>query len=253
MNASAHGSSLFGRTLVLVYGVICYFIGVAGLGALVAVLAHLMPWGFLTTAEMPFPLVTNLALVALWGFIHSVMARDRFKGLITRVIPEPAERPTYVLIAGLTSIGLAGFWQTVPGTLWSVTNPLFANLIQAIFVFGWVYLLAATFAINHFDLFGLRQVYLNFRNRPRPPIPFVKRAMYSFSRHPIQTGILIGVWATPMMTMTHFTLSVGFTIYIFVGLWFEEKDLVRDIGMPYEVYKQETGMVGPRLFGRHKD
>lgn len=250
MNESANGPSLISRTLVLIYGIVCYFIGVAGLGAIVAVLAHLMPFGFLQPAESGYPLLTNLALVALWGVIHSGMARNRFKGLITRVIPEPAERPTYVLIAGLSSIGLVGYWQTIYGVIWSVTNPLGSTLIWAVFAFGWIYLLAATFAINHFDLFGLRQVYLNFRNQPRPPLQFVKRAMYSFSRHPIQTGVLIGIWATPLMTATHFTLSVGFTVYVFVGLWFEEKDLIRDIGMPYEVYKQETGMVGPRIFRR---
>jgi protein-S-isoprenylcysteine O-methyltransferase Ste14 len=250
MDATGNDASLVSRTLVLIYGLVSYVIGVAGLAAIIAVLAHVMPFGFLKPAQTAYPILANLLLVALWGAIHSVMARDRFKALISRFIPEPAERPTYVLVAGVTSIALVGYWQPVPGVIWTVTNTTAVALIWAIFAFGWIYLLAATFAINHFDLFGLRQVYLNFANKPRPPLAFVKRAMYSFSRHPIQTGVLIGIWATPIMTATHITLSAGFTAYVFVGLWFEEKDLLRDIGAPYEQYRSEAGMLGPRLFGR---
>jgi len=253
MDAQNNGASLIGRTLVLIYGMFSYLIGVAGLAAIIAVLAHLMPFGFLTSVQSDYPVLVNLLLVAGWGFIHSIMARDRFKGLITRIIPEPAERATYVLVAGISSVCLVGLWQTVPGVIWSVTDPAATTAIQLIFGFGWIYLLAATFAINHFDLFGLRQVYLNFLNKPRPPLRFVKRAMYSFSRHPIQTGVLIGIWATPLMTVTHFMLSAGFTIYVFIGLWFEERDLVRNIGAPYEAYRLETGLVGPRVFRRSRN
>lgn len=131
------------------------------------------------------------------------MARDEFKSVLTRLIPEPAERATD--------------------------------------------LLAATFAIDHLDLFGLRQVTPHCRGRARTPLRFVKRAMDRFSRHPIQTGVLIGIWATPEMTMTQLPLSVGFTLYIFVGLWFEEKDLVKEIGQPYLDHRREAGMFLPRL------
>jgi protein-S-isoprenylcysteine O-methyltransferase Ste14 len=136
--------------------------------------------------------------------------------------------------------------------LWSVANDGIAIFLWGLFAFGWAYLLAATFAINHFDLFGLRQVYLYFRNQPRSPLRFVKTAMYRFSRHPIQTGVLIGVWATPEMTMTQLPLSVGFTVYIFVGLWFEERDLVKDIGRPYEEYRLEAGRFLPRIRGLNR-
>jgi methanethiol S-methyltransferase len=157
---------------------------------------------------------------------------------------------TLVLISGITSILLVGFFQNVPGVVWAVTDTAAVTLLWTLFAFGWSYLLAATFAINHFDLFGLRQVYLHFTNQPRSPLQFVKRAMYRFSRHPIQTGVLIGSWATPVMTATHFTLSIGFAVYIFVGLWFEEKDLISDIGEPYLQYKREAGMFGPRFSNR---
>jgi protein-S-isoprenylcysteine O-methyltransferase Ste14 len=238
------------RVTVLIYGIVSYIIGVTGLVCLIAAFGKLVPFGFLSGPDSGSPIVTNLFLVAAWGFFHSVMARDGFKAQITRFIPEPAERPTYVLVSGVTSILLVGWAPTVPGTVWSVGNPLAVTVLWALFAFGWSYLLAATFAINHFDLFGLRQVYLNFRSQPRPPLHFVKRAMYRFSRHPIQAGVLIGIWSTPEMTATHFTLSVGFTAYIFIGLWFEEKDLVRDIGEPYLQYRREAGMLGPKLFRR---
>ena len=178
------------------------------------------------------------------------MARVRFKQLITKIIPEAAERPTYVLVAGISSIMIIGFWQIIPGVIWSVTDGFTVVLLWSLFAFGWIYLVASSFAINHFDLFGLRQAYLNFRNHPRPPIQFLKKAMYRFTRHPIQTGVLIGIWAAPEMTATQLVLSIGFTGYIFIGLWFEEKDLDRDIGEPYKQYRQEAGMVLPRFHKR---
>lgn len=250
MNDVSHSPSSASRLLVLLYGILSYFVGVAGLGCFIAGFGKLLPFGFLCVAGNSHPILTNLALVAVWGFIHTAMARDGFKARLTRFIPKPAERATYVLVAGVTSILLFGLSPTVPGTVWSVSNPTAVAVLWAIFAFGWTYLLAATFAINHFDLFGLRQVYLNFTNQPRPPLRFVKRAMYRFSRHPIQTGVLVGMWATPEMTATHFTLALGLTTYIFIGLWFEERDLVRDIGEPYLEYRREAGMFGPRLFGR---
>jgi protein-S-isoprenylcysteine O-methyltransferase Ste14 len=243
-------SRLVGRILVLVYGVVSYFIGVAGLACIIVALAKLIPFGFLVSGQSGTPILWNLALVAAWGIIHTTMARDRFKRLITSLIPTAAERPTYVLVAGITSILLIGFWQIVPGVIWKMSGPVSVALLWTLFAFGWVYLLASTFAINHFDLFGLRQVYLNFTSQPEPPIQFTKRAMYKFTRHPIQTGVLIGIWAIPEMTATHIVLSIGFTVYIFIGLWFEERDLVKDIGEPYEQYRRETGKVLPKFSRR---
>lgn len=243
-------NSLASRSLVLLYGIVSYMIGVVGLVCFIAGFGKFVPFGFLLAEPCSHPVAMNLVLVALWGFFHTVMARDGFKARLIRWIPEPAERPTYVLVAGVTSVLLFGLSPDVPGTLWSVSNPVGVALLWSMFFFGWTYLLAATFAINHFDLFGLRQVYLNFRNQPRPPLRFVKRAMYRFSRHPIQAGVLIGMWSTPEMTATHFTLAFGLTVYIFVGLWFEEKDLVRDIGQPYLDYRREAGMFAPRIVRR---
>lgn len=239
------------KLVILIYGLISYFIGVAGLASIIAVLAGLMPFGYLWGENtIAFnPVIWNVVLVALWGIIHSYMARPRFKAILTKIIPEPAERATYILFAGMTSIVLSGYWMITPGNVWSIDASWARYLLWGVFWFGWAFLLAATFAINHFDLFGLRQVYMNFKNQPRAPLTFVKRAMYKYIRHPIQTGVLIGIWATPLMTKTQIILSIGFTAYIFVGLWFEERDLIKAHGSDYVAYKSEAGKILPR-FGR---
>jgi protein-S-isoprenylcysteine O-methyltransferase Ste14 len=241
-------SSFISRIVILLYGVVSYFIGVAGLLCLILPLVDLIPFGFLAPESSANPIIWNVMLVSLWGLVHSVMCRDSFKQIITKIIPEPAERPTYVLVAGITSVLMIGLWQHVPGVVWAPTNTFVVGLLWGMFAFGWTYLLVATFAINHFDLFGLRQVYLNFKNQPRPPLAFTKRLMYKFSRHPIQTGVLIGIWFLPNMTATKIILSIGFTVYIFIGLYFEEKDLIKHIGKPYEEYMQETGKFLPKFF-----
>ncbi len=240
------------RTLILIYGILSYFMGVIGLVCIIAALARLIPYGFLWGDGGSIamnPAVWNLILVAIWGFIHTIMAREGFKTAITKIIPEPAERATYILVAGLTSLALIGYWKHVPGQVWHLESGTLSYILWGIFLFGWAFLLAATFAINHFDLFGLRQVYHNFKNQPRPPLKFVKRAMYKYIRHPIQTGVLIGIWATPSMSMTQIVLSLGFTVYIFVGLWYEERDLIKEHGDDYEAYRQQTGKVLPK-FGK---
>jgi len=235
------------RLLVFIYGVVSYFIGVIGLVSIITVLARLMPYGYLSNQPIEsLPSVAwNVLLVAAWGFIHTAMARPSFKTVITKIIPEPAERATYVLVAGITSVILTGYWAEVPGTLWQIENTSIAYLLWGIFIAGWIFLFVATFAINHFDLFGLRQVYFYFKNQPRPPLNFVKNLMYRYVRHPIQTGVLIGIWFTPLMSATQLVLSIGFTVYIFVGLWFEERDLIREHGDEYRQYRSETGMVLP--------
>lgn len=241
------------RLFILLYGVISYFLGVIGLACIIFALAGFLPYGFMLgeTGQTPPSsvghIVWNSALVVIWGFIHTIMARPKFKQALTKAIPDAAERSTYILMAGLTSIALIGLWKSVPGQIWHFESSEITYLLWAIFAFGWVFLLGATFAINHFDLFGLRQVFLNFKNRPRPPLKFTKRAMYKYIRHPIQTGVLIGIWATPSMTATQIVLSVGFTVYIFVGLWFEERDLISEHGEAYLQYRAETGKVLPKL------
>jgi protein-S-isoprenylcysteine O-methyltransferase Ste14 len=237
------------RNAILVYGLTSYLIGVIGLVCIIGALAGFVPFGFLgyENAVLQNPWLLNFTLVAIWGFIHSLTARTGYKKLLTRVVPEPAERSTYILISGLTSAALIGFWQPIPGHVWSLEPTPVVYALWGLFVFGWMFLLASTFAINHFDLFGLRQVYMNFRNQERPPLQFTERLMYRYVRHPIQTGVLIGIWATPFMSLTQIGLSLGFTAYIIVGLWLEERDLVAEHGDAYRSYRRRTGSVIPKL------
>ena len=239
------------KMIVLLYGVVSYFIGVIGLACIILALVGRVPYGFLwsggNVAINGF--VWNALLVASWGVIHTLTARPSFKAGLVRFIPEPAERSTYVMVSGLTSIALIGLWKTVPGMVWQFEATALVYALWGLFAFGWMFLLTATFAINHFDLFGLRQVYLNFRNRPRPPLAFTQKLMYRYIRHPIQTGVLIGIWATPAMSMTQITLSIGFTAYIFIGLWFEERDLIAEHGDDYRHYRKQAGSVLPK-FGK---
>ena len=237
------------KSIVMLYSIISYFMGVIGLVCIIAALAGLMPYGFwLERSAMNVnPYLWNLGLVAIWGFIHTAMARPGFKRWLTRMIPAAAERSTYVLVAGITSVLLIALWKNIPGVIWNIGSAPLAFALWGLFIFGWVFLLASTFAINHFDLFGLRQAYLNFKNRPQPPLKFVKRAMYRYIRHPIQTGVLIGVWATPMMSQTQICLSIGFTLYIFIGLWFEERDLIAEHGDEYRAYRRTAGKLLPKI------
>ncbi len=236
------------RVIILIYGLLSYVIGVAGMLAIILPLTGHLQFGFLKDNPAPInALIWNIGLVAAWGAIHTITARPSFKTALTKIIPEAAERSTYVLIAGVTSIILTGYWQTMSGQIWEIDTKSIAYIIWAIFLFGWAFLFAATFAINHFDLFGLRQVYHNFKNQPMPPLAFTRRAMYKYVRHPIQTGVLIGVWATPSMSATQITLSLGFTVYIFVGLWFEERDLMQSHPEDYAEYRRITGKLFPKF------
>lgn len=241
------------RVLVLLYGIVSYIIGVLGLLAIIVVLAGFLPWGFMLEVgqELPQPVLWNFLLVLIWGVLHTGMARPSFKAVITKFIPEAAERPTYVLIAGVSSILMMGYWADIPGVVWKVQAGWAVATLWILFGFGWLFCLGSTFAINHFDLFGLRQVYLHYKEMPRAPLQFVQRAIYQYVRHPIQTGVLIGVWATPLMTNTQLVLSVGFTLYIFIGLWFEERDLVSIHGDSYLEYRAKVGKLFPK-FGARK-
>ncbi len=187
-------------------------------------------------------LSVNLLLVAAFGAQHSVMARPTFKARWTQIIPGHLERSTYVLVSGIFLLPIIVAWQPLPGEVWDVQNANAALALKAVAVFGFTYLLLASFFTNHFDLFGLRQAWLFATNKPYTPLQFKQNWLYSFSRHPIMTGLLIVFWATPDMTMTRFVLAILLTAYIFVGVWFEERNLVEEFGDTYRKYRREVGM-----------
>jgi protein-S-isoprenylcysteine O-methyltransferase Ste14 len=173
------------------------------------------------------------------------MARQGFKKLWTKIVPEPAERSTYVLLSSLALFLLYWLWQPMQGIVWSVENPTGALFLQGLFWLGWMIVLLSTFMINHFDLFGLRQVFKNLQGEKTPQLEFKTPALYKIVRHPIYMGFMIAFWATPMMTVGHLIFAVATTAYMVVGVWFEERDLVRIHGVNYENYRKRVRMFVP--------
>src|SRR5215475_8438310 len=171
-------------------------------------------------------LAIDIGLLALFALQHSVMARRGFKSFLTRFITPALERSTYVLASSLALLLLFWQWRPLGGVVWDVQNPIGRTLLYAGFAFGWGLVLVTTFLINHFDLFGLRQVWLHLRGRPYRPLPFRTPGPYRLVRHPLYVGWLFAFWSTPTMTVTHLLFAVMTTAYILVAIWFEERDLV---------------------------
>jgi len=182
--------------------------------------------------------------VSYLAFLAS-LARKGFKQWWTRIVPEPLERSTFVLASSLVLGLLLWKWQPIDGWLWTVQAPAARLALQALFWLGWLIALSSTFMISHFDLFGLRQVYLRLKGEPYRPLPFVRVALYRFVRHPLMLGLLIAFWATPDMSYGHLLFALATTGYIFIGIWLEERDLRRAHGAAYESYRREASMLIP--------
>jgi protein-S-isoprenylcysteine O-methyltransferase Ste14 len=238
------------KTLAFVYSIICfllfnfiflYFIGFIGN----LVIPYSIDAG--DSPNLLSAFMINLMLMGLFGIQHSLMARPRFKRWWLTIISEPLERSTYVLFSCLAIILLCGYWQPLPQVLWQVDNAVGHTLLLGLFWGGWLFSLYASFLINHFDLVGVRQVYCYWQGQEYVPLPFKIVSVYKYVRHPIMLGTLIGLWVTPKMTVGHLLLSTGFTLYIFIGVYFEEKDLEALYGKVYNDYQQNTWRVIPFL------
>ena len=189
-------------------------------------------------------LLINLGLLTLFAVQHSGMARPAFKRWLTRFIPEAAERSTYVLLSTVCLALLMYFWAPLGGVVWNVTTNWAAITLTGLYFASWGFLLYATFLIDHFDLFGLRQAFYALRNKVAPALEFKTRALYRVVRHPIYVGWLGIVWFTPTMTVTHFVFAVGATLYILVGIKLEERDL--EAAHPeYAQYKEKVPALIP--------
>ncbi|VTU26745.1 Putative protein-S-isoprenylcysteine methyltransferase [Variovorax sp. PBS-H4] len=196
-------------------------------------------------------LLVDVMLLGLFAVQHSVMARRGFKRWWTRLIPESVERSTFVLAASAALALLLWQWRPLAQpVIWSVDDPVARIALQAVFWLGWGVLLISTFLINHFELFGLRQVWAKLRNRALPAADFRTPLFYRHVRHPIYLGFILAFWAAPTMTAGHLLFAAASTGYILVGIWFEERDLVEQFGQRYQAYRHQVGMLLPRFAAR---
>jgi len=230
------------------YGLFCYVVFLASFLNAIGFIGNIVvPKTIDTGTGAPFPaaLLIDAALLGLFAVQHSVMARQGFKALCTRIVPPAVERSTYVLISSLLLDLICWKWQAIPTVVWDISSPMFSGLITALFALGWLVLLVSTFLINHFDLFGLRQVYLRLRGIDYTPLNFTARAFYKFVRHPLYLGFIIAFWATPHMSVGHLVFSIATTGYIFVGIFLEERDLMKHHGVEYGAYRARVPMLLP--------
>jgi len=234
---------------VFAYGTAAYVLFLAAFLYLVGFLANLGVPKSIDTGmggETATAFLVNLGLLSVFALQHSVMARPSFKRWWTRVVPVAIERSTYVLLTNVV-LGLL-FWQWRPMTavIWDVSSGTSARILEALFCAGWIAVLLGTFMTNHFELFGLRQVYLYLVGREHTPVTFTARGFYRYVRHPLMAGFLLAFWATPRMTLGHLVFSMVMTGYVLLAIRFEERDLVESLGEQYVDYRESTPALLPR-------
>ncbi len=237
------------RVSIFIYGVVCYAVFFATFLYAIGFIGNLwVPKSMDSVRDVPLAtaLLVDLGLLTLFALQHSIMARPAFKRWWTRFVPEAAERSTYVLFSSAALIALFAFWQPLGGVVWEVTSPVGRGLLYGAYAFGWGLVLVSTFLINHFDLFGLRQVWLQLIGKPYTQLHFVTPAPYRIVRHPLYVGWLFAFWATPVMTVTHLFFALVTTAYILVAIRFEEHDLVT-AHPEYENYRRRVPMLIPFL------
>jgi protein-S-isoprenylcysteine O-methyltransferase Ste14 len=242
------------RALHLLLGILayCFFLGV--FLYLIGFVADLSPLP--RTVDRPTgalsggaAVLADIVLILIFGLQHSIMARAGFKAAWTRIVPQAIERSLYVLFASLALVLLFAFWQPLPDTLWDMRGTIAAPVLWALFACGWLIALLSTFLLNHFELFGLTQVWNAMRAVPPASPVFRQPFFYRLVRHPLYSGFFIAFWATPHMSHGHLLLAVGMSAYMLIAIDYEERDLVRLFGTDYEAYRARVGKLSPR-FGR---
>jgi protein-S-isoprenylcysteine O-methyltransferase Ste14 len=237
-----------GRLLFLLYGIIAYVLFlISFLYAVGFVGNFLVPKSIDSGNEVSFvqALIINALLLSLFAIQHSVMARRGFKRWWTKIIPKSIERSTFVLLTSLILLLIFWQWRPMLGTVWNVESNFGIFIFTVMFWFGWFVVFVATFMINHFDLFGLRQVYLNFIGKEYTPLKFQENILYKYVRHPIMLGFIIAFWASPTMTVGHLVFALATTGYILFAIQLEERDLISEHGKKYEYYRQRASMLFP--------
>ena len=237
------------KSLTLIYGILCYILFFAVFSYAILFIGNILVTPSLDspgTTNLIQALVINIGLLGAFALQHSIMARPAFKRAFTKVVPEELERSTYVLAATIILGLILHFWQPLGGILWQLTDPTAIAVVYGLFVLGWVILFLSSFQINHFDLFGLRQVWLYFRGKPYQQLSFSTPWLYRYVRHPLYVGLMIGLWAAPTMTVAHLVFAVLCTGYIFIGAMLEERDLVKALP-EYRQYKKQVPMFFPTI------
>jgi len=197
------------------------------------------------TAPIGPAVAVNLVLLGVFAVQHSVMARPAFKRWWTRIVPQSIERSTYVWLSSAALLLLYWQWRTMPAVVWDVRQPVARGTVWALFWLGWAIVFASTFMINHFDLFGLRQVYLAWRGKPYADLDFQTHLFYRLVRHPLMLGFIVAFWAAPRMTAGHLLFSAATTAYILIAMQLEERDLVAALGDQYREYRRRVPMLLP--------
>lgn len=236
------------RYLIVGYGAAAYLLFLAAFLYLVGFVSNIwVPRS--VDRGVPAPIgqavLINLLLLGAFGVQHSVMARPGFKAWWTRFVPPSIERSTYVVLSSAVLVLLYWQWRTMPAVIWDVWQPAGRVVLWALFWLGWAIALGATFMVSHFDLFGLRQVYLAWRGKPYTHIGFHARLLYRLVRHPLMLGFLIAFWAAPTMTAGHLLFSIAMTGYILIATQLEERDLVAALGNQYRDYRRDVPKLLP--------
>ena len=238
---------MIGRIAAFYYGVACYLVFlVTSLYAAGFLGNIIVPKSIDSGSRSPFlqALAIDLALLGLFALQHSIMARQWFKAVWTRIVPAPVERSTYVLCSSLVLLLMFWKWEPIGGVIWRAESITEKPVLNGLYVIGWLIVLAATFLINHFDLFGLRQVWLHLRGRAYKPIAFRTPGLYRIVRHPLYVGWLLVFWSAPVMTAAHLVFAAVTTAYILIAIQFEERDLVR-LHREYAEYRSRVPMILP--------
>ena len=234
--------------VAVIYGVVAYGFTLVALLYLIGFVGNLIVPKSIdsgTAGPLLQSVIVDTMLIGLFAIQHSVMARQGFKRWWTRMVPPSVERSTYLLATSLVLLLLYWQWQPIPAIVWTVHNPTAAALLDGIFWLGWVVLVASTFMLNHFEMFGLSQVFGRLFGKQPSDATFRTPLLYRWVRHPIYLGVLLAVWATPTMTLGHLLLALVITGYILIGIQLEEDDLIQQFGEQYRRYRRHAAMLIP--------